>query len=209
MLDVLVVSDVALYRDGIAIALERDARFRMVAVAGSRSGALVARRRAAPQVALVDLGMTEALLTVHDLATGVPPVPVVVLAVPEAEPQVIACAEAGAAGYVTRSASLDDLKSAIAGALSGELRCSARMAGAMFRRLAGRAHGRPRTALGGTLSRRELEILACLEQSLSNKEIARALGIELSTVKNHVHHVLSKLQVRRRSQAAALYRRLL
>ncbi|MGH6897090.1 MAG: LuxR C-terminal-related transcriptional regulator [Geminicoccaceae bacterium] len=209
MLEVLVVSDVALYRDGIVIALERDPRFRLVGTAGSRAGALAARRRAPPQVALVDLGMAEALPTVRDLAAGVPPLSVVVLAVPEAEQQVIACAEAGAAAYVTRSASLDDLKGAIAGALAGEVRCSARIAGAMFRRLAGLAHARPKTALGPTLSRRELEILACLEQSFSNKEIARALGIEVSTVKNHVHQVLAKLQVRRRNQAAALYRRLL
>ena len=209
MLEVLVVSDVALYRDGIVIALERDARFRPVASAGSRATARAARRRAAPHVALVDLGMAEALLTVHDLAAGAPPVPVVVLAVPEAEQQVIACAEAGAAAYVTRSASLDDLKAAIAGALTGELRCSARIAGAMFRRLAGLAHARPKTTLGGTLSRRELEILSCLEQSFSNKEIARALGIEVSTVKNHVHRVLAKLQVSRRNDAGALYRRLL
>jgi DNA-binding NarL/FixJ family response regulator len=53
------------------------------------------------------------------------------------------------------------------------------------------------------LTQREREILSRLEQGMTNKEIARSLGIELATVKNHVHHVLEKLKVSRRGQAAA------
>ena len=51
------------------------------------------------------------------------------------------------------------------------------------------------------LTLRERQILSLVEQGLTNKEIARSLGIELATVKNHVHHVLEKLQVSRRGQA--------
>ena len=57
------------------------------------------------------------------------------------------------------------------------------------------------------LTKRELEILALIDQGLSNKEIARRLCIELPTVKNHVHNVLEKLQVSRRADAAALVKR--
>jgi two-component system, NarL family, nitrate/nitrite response regulator NarL len=58
------------------------------------------------------------------------------------------------------------------------------------------------------LTTRELEVLRLIDEGLSNKEIANALSIELTTVKNHVHHILKKLDVRRRTAAAARARRL-
>jgi DNA-binding NarL/FixJ family response regulator len=58
-----------------------------------------------------------------------------------------------------------------------------------------------------SLSSRESEILALVEQGRSNKEIARRLAISAATVKNHMHNILQKLQVSRRGQAAALLRR--
>jgi two-component system nitrate/nitrite response regulator NarL len=57
------------------------------------------------------------------------------------------------------------------------------------------------------LTSREREIAALIERHLSNKEIACALGIEVATVKNHVHNLLQKLSVHRRSEAAALFNR--
>jgi DNA-binding NarL/FixJ family response regulator len=60
---------------------------------------------------------------------------------------------------------------------------------------------------GPQLTSREREIAVLIEEGLSNKEIARRLCIELATVKNHVHHILEKMQVRRRAQAAAAVRR--
>jgi DNA-binding NarL/FixJ family response regulator len=68
---------------------------------------------------------------------------------------------------------------------------------------AAKAHGREAPA---RLTARELEIFELIHEGYSNKEIARALSIELATVKNHVHHVLEKLGVTRRGQAAALLR---
>jgi two-component system, NarL family, nitrate/nitrite response regulator NarL len=65
----------------------------------------------------------------------------------------------------------------------------------------------PREPDEGCLTRRELEVLGLLEEGLSNKQIARRLGIELSTVKNHVHNVLAKLGVARRAEAVAVHRR--
>jgi DNA-binding NarL/FixJ family response regulator len=57
------------------------------------------------------------------------------------------------------------------------------------------------------LTARERQVVELIDQGLTNKEIARHLGIELSTAKNHVHNILEKLEVRRRSQAAAWVRR--
>ena len=65
---------------------------------------------------------------------------------------------------------------------------------------------RRRQATGG-LTRRQREIVALIDEGLSNKEIAGRLSIELATVKNHVHNILEKLQVSRRGEAAAVVRR--
>jgi two-component system, NarL family, nitrate/nitrite response regulator NarL len=81
------------------------------------------------------------------------------------------------------------------------LYCSPRVAGQLLRRLASRAEldstQPPRLPLTG----REAEIFRLVEIGLSNKEIAAQLGIEVGTVKNHVHNLLEKLRVRRRSEA--------
>jgi DNA-binding NarL/FixJ family response regulator len=69
------------------------------------------------------------------------------------------------------------------------------------------ARSAPGSAAAGALTAREREILRLIDEGLSNKQIAVALHIGLPTVKNHVHHILEKLQVRRRAEAAALLRR--
>jgi DNA-binding NarL/FixJ family response regulator len=77
------------------------------------------------------------------------------------------------------------------------------MAASLFQRIATLALERSPQSIESRLTARELEILDLIDQGLSNKEIARRLTIELSTVKNHVHNILEKLNVSRRSEAAA------
>jgi two-component system, NarL family, nitrate/nitrite response regulator NarL len=125
----------------------------------------------------------------------------VVFAVDEVEEDLLACAEVGVAGFVGRDASVEELLDAVASAQRGELHCPPRLASLMFHRL---------TALvgGGTdrlsLTSRQIQIVRLIEAGLSNKEIARQLSIEVSTVKNHVHNVLGKLRVNHRWQAPAV-----
>jgi DNA-binding NarL/FixJ family response regulator len=84
----------------------------------------------------------------------------------------------------------------------GELHCSPLFAGTIARRLAWRAAA-VRDVPNNLLTGRESEIVRLITQGRSNKEIATTLGIEVATVKNHVHNVLEKLQVRRRAEVAA------
>lgn len=132
---------------------------------------------------------------------------IVVLGVPEDDYDVISCAELGVAGFVPREASAVELIAAIESAARGEVRCSPRIVGVLFRRIA--ALSRERRAVGqqAELTAREAQIHELLGQGLSNKMISRKLGIELATVKNHVHSVLAKLGVRRRAQVASLAHR--
>ena len=133
----------------------------------------------------------------------------VALGVADADDHVLGCAEAGVAGYVPRDASLDDLVAVIESAFRGEAICSPRIAGSLLRRIATLAAGQNGTMPLAHLTGREREIVRLIDRGLSNKEIARDLGIEVATVKNHVHNILEKLQVRRRGEAAARMRGIL
>jgi two-component system, NarL family, nitrate/nitrite response regulator NarL len=104
---------------------------------------------------------------------------------------------------VSEDASLDDLAAAIASIARGELLCSPRIAAKLFGCLSERGTGAPDSASTKALTSREREVYECIRRGDSNKEIARRLNIAEPTVKNHVHHLLTKLAVRTRAQAVA------
>jgi two-component system nitrate/nitrite response regulator NarL len=95
---------------------------------------------------------------------------------------------------------MDELVDAIERTAQGELLCSPRIAAALLRRAAGT--GTPQAAAARELTPRQQQVLTLLSRGLSNKEISVALNIAEATVKNHVHHLLEKLQVQSRAQAA-------
>jgi two-component system, NarL family, nitrate/nitrite response regulator NarL len=125
--------------------------------------------------------------------------------VPETEDDVIPCVEAGAAACLARETPFTELVATIEHVVSGESVASPRVTAMLLQRLATlsteRANGHEEQ-----LTLREREIVALIDEGLSNKEIAERLYIELPTVKNHVHNILEKLHVRRRYEAAARMR---
>ncbi len=204
MTRVLIAADIRLYREGLAQILSGHDNIGVVGATASAQETLAAVPGTHPDVVLLDMAMPESLTVVRVLADAEPAVKVVALAVAESEQDVIACAEAGVAGYVLREGSLGDLLATVESVSRGEAICSPRMTATLLRRLALLAGGRPQTPL----TARELEIVRLVDQGLSNKDIARRLCIEVATVKNHVHNVLEKLQVHRRGEAAARLRKL-
>jgi two-component system, NarL family, nitrate/nitrite response regulator NarL len=199
---VLLVGDIRLYCEGLSDLLVRDGRALVVAVATESAEMLESARRTSPDVVLVDMAMNGSLEVVRATREAFATLPVIGLAVPAREPEIIACAEAGVSGFVPREASLDDLIAAFQCAIEGELRCSPRIAMALARRLAALSP-RLEPSLELSLTRRELQVLRLIGSGLTNKEIAAELGIEPSTAKNHVHRVLEKLRVHRRTEAVA------
>ncbi len=161
-----------------------------------------------PDVILFDLAMVNALAVLQSLAQHMRDTTLIALTVPDAEEDIIACAEAGAAAYVTRNGSIDDLVATIQAAKKGQINCPAKVAGALFRRLSVIASEGQSTTRYKSLSPRETQVLRLIEKGLSNKEISRSLGIEVATVKNHVHHILEKMNVNRRGEAAAALRQM-
>ncbi|HEX3455574.1 MAG TPA: response regulator transcription factor [Gaiellaceae bacterium] len=199
----LIVSEIRLYREGLAEMLQGEDGVDVVGTAAGADEAVQLLRANRPEIVLLDMAIPDNAWLVSALVAAEPGTRVVALAVPENEREVLACAEAGVAGYVTREGSVEDLVAAVESVARGETLCSPRMAATLFQRIATLALERSPGSIESRLTSRELQILDLIDQGLSNKEIARLLTIELSTVKNHVHNILEKLQVSRRSEAAA------
>ncbi len=211
MTTILLISDIRLYREGLAEVLRREPGFGVLGAVRSFVEAQERLSTDPPDVVLLDVSMPDSLAFVRQVTQMTPTVRLVALGVPEIDTDVVACAEAGIVGYVPRDGSLEDLRSAIQSVERGELLCSPRVAATLLRRLAALAAAAPRTTPvppTSTLTRRELQILRLIEEGLTNKEIAVKLGIEVATVKNHVHNLLEKLRLHRRADAAAYSRRL-
>jgi DNA-binding NarL/FixJ family response regulator len=205
----IVAAGVRLYRDGLAHSL--GTAMQVVAETGDAPATLAEARRLGPDVVLLDVALDGALLLIHALADAVPAARVVAFAVDDAhEHQVLACAEAGVAGWIGRDATAVEIVDAVLRAARGELLVSARTAALLTRRLATLARERrapaPAAAPLAQLTPREAEIGELLSRGFSNKHIARALGLRLPTVKNHVHKILEKLEVSSRGEAAARVR---
>lgn len=202
---IVIASDVRLYRESLRNVLQRIADLDVVATVAAADAGVVARQMCA-DVVLLDLAAPRRFDVLHALATPSGPA-VVVLALDDNGSEVLSCIEAGARGYVTREGSVDDLVATVRSVARGEMLCSPRFAAVMVQRLAALASARV-TDESTPLTSREREIVALLDRGLANKEIARTLGIEVATVKNHIHNILEKLHVRRRAEAAARLRRM-
>jgi two-component system, NarL family, nitrate/nitrite response regulator NarL len=208
MIRVVVAADVRFYREGLADLISRHHTCAVLGIAANRPETLDRVRECSPDIVLLDAAMPDGLATVAEIAGQAPDVKVVVTALAETALTVLEWAEAGVAGYVPRDASLSDLIDTIERTARGELRCSAQVAAGLLRRLWTLSRVANERVAGpvAQLTRREQEIMRLIEQGMSNKDIARQLGIGVATAKSHVHHILEKLQVSRRAQAAAIVR---
>ena len=202
----MVISPVRLLRDGLAAMLAQRPSVHCVHVAASAEAALLAFSEFAPTLMLLDVATDDGLATAHRLAEAAPEVQRLGFAARAHDHDMLAYAKAGITGFVPREASTEELFDAIERAGRGELLCSPRLVAIMFRQLAVLAGPVRPDGEAVRLTGREREIVQFIDEGLSNKEIARLLGIEVSTVKNHVHNILEKLQVTRRGEAAARLR---
>lgn len=203
-LTTLIVGDTRLLCDGLASLLRRDGQCAVLCVAYTAPEALDSLLSVSPDVVLVDVAMAGGFEVVRSIARIEPSIKVVVLGVDESPESVVRCAEAGASGFVPRTASVEELVDILKSAHRGELRCSPEIASPLLHRIG--ALAKAGYAIGITdsshLTPREREIAELIGLRLSNKAIAARLGIECATVKNHVHNILAKLHVRRRREIA-------
>jgi len=211
---ILVVDDHTLFRRGLTALLHRDPQFEVVGDAGDAGEAQRRAQELAPDLILLDNhlpGVTgvDALPALREAAPGAV---VLMLTVSEDERDLMDALRAGASGYLLKTIEGDALAAAIRRAMRGESVVAEEMTGKLVAayRLAAMppptqasAPTEPASPLD-TLSPREKEILRGIADGQGNKEIARSLGIAETTVKIHVQHILRKLDVSSRVQAAVI-----
>ncbi|MEO8136428.1 MAG: response regulator transcription factor [Betaproteobacteria bacterium] len=217
---ILVVDDHTLFRRGLTALLARDPQLLVVGDAADAGEALRRVQELQPDLILLDnhLPGVNGVDALPALREAAPNVRVLMLTVSEDEQDLAAALRGGANGYLLKTIEGDALVSAILRAMRGESVIAQEMTGKLFAAYRGAAAdastvagaaGAPLTPVPppskiDQLSPREQEILRCVARGASNKEIGRDLGIAETTVKIHVQHVLRKLDVSSRVQAAVI-----
>ena len=199
---ILIIDDHPLFLDGLAAVLRRfDDGARIQSAANAEDGLAVAQAHEFDLV-LLDLNLPgmDGLTAIGEFHRRFPALPVVVLSASEQPEDVNRAINAGALGFIPKTSSTRALFDALRQVLDGNVYIpfdSTRPASTP----AHPAFATPRDAEDGTLSLRQMEVLACLCQGLANKQIAEALSLSEKTVKNHVTGIFRVLGVINRTQA--------
>lgn len=199
---VILADDHAVVRQGIRRFLEEDAAIDVVAEAsdGAEAVRLVEEHR--PDVAVLDIRMPEVtgVEATRRIKARFPDTHVLVLTAYDDDPYVFALLEAGADGYVLKSASADQLVDAVHTVYSGESALSPEVASKVVQQATGR---RPASAADQIepLTPREIDVLRLVAKGMTNREVGQELGISHRTVQGHLASIYDKLDANSRTEA--------
>jgi DNA-binding NarL/FixJ family response regulator len=209
---ILLIEDNRLLREGIAAALDSHGDFEIVAAAEDGDAVQKLKETGkSPDVVLLDLGLekTGSLKLMELLRVQLPEVRVIAMDILPERAEIIKFVEAGGAGFILKTASLQDYVDTIKAVAKGEKVLPTALTASLFTHIMESAlkneQGIPDGAI--QLTMREKEIVDLISEGLSNKEIAARLHIATQTVKSHVHNILEKLMLSSRLQIAAFARR--
>ena len=209
LIKVLPIIEVRLIATIFVDVLGAEPDIEMVGFATNAQEGLRIIQEQAVDVALVSVGLPDqsALELTRNILDSSPHTKVLALGLSENVDDVLKYIEAGAAGYILKDSSLNDLVETLRSTRRGEAHVSDKIAGAMIERLSSLARLFSTVENGITdgvrLTRREQQVLQYIEQGCTNQEIAAQLLVEIGTVKNHVHNILEKLNVSNRDEAAS------
>jgi len=197
---VLIVDDHTVVRKGIRALLETEPGITVVGEAGDGEAAVHKALALKPDVVLMDLVMPklDGVRATRELKEKLPGVKILVLTSFAEDKRIVEAIEAGALGYLLKDSSPEDLLRAIREVHRGESSLHPKVA----QRLISRLRGGEREREWKELSERELAVLRLIARGLSNREIAKELGISEPTVRTHVSNILRKLHLKSRTQAA-------
>ena len=207
---ILIVDDHALFRAGIANVLGREKDFEVVGEAADGRSAIEASNALTPNIVLMDLSLPQpgGIETTQRIRRELAATAVIVMAQDEDEESLFASIKAGAAAFVIKDISPEDLVQVIRRVSKGEFLINDKVFSKPavasrvlkeFRELA--VYGQEAQPIFAPLSPREVEILDNIAQGMTNKQVAYALSISEQTVKNHMSSILRKLAVNDRTQA--------
>jgi two-component system NarL family response regulator len=202
---VVICDDHSLFRRGLAMVLENEPGIVVVGEAEDGEAAVSTAEELAPDVVLMDVRMPKrsGIEATRAIAELVPTTKILMLTVSDEEEDLYEAVKAGAAGYLLKEISIEEVADAIRSVVSGQSLITPSMASkllAEFSSLSKAAEQRqslPTPRLTG----RELEVLKLVAQGMSNREIASELFISENTVKNHVRNILEKLHLHSRMEA--------
>ncbi len=199
-LRVLLVDDHPIVRAGVRSLFTPDSGVDVVAEAATGEEAVALARHLHPDVVLCDLRLGDGMdgvQTTEALRTLDPAPAVVILTTFDRDVEILGAVEAGAAGYLLKDSSSEQIVAAIRNAAAGQLVLSPELTARMVQVMR-----TPRVKL----TDRELDVLRLLDTGASNREIAKELFVTEATVKTHLVHVFDKLGVDSRSRAVAVAR---
>lgn len=202
---VLVVDDHPLFRQGVVQALNNSDAYRVVGEASSGQEALALSRELMPDLVLLDVSMPgwSGLETAERIATACPASVIVLLTASEDHDTLLAAFKIGVRAYVLKGVSAQKLHSVLQSALAGEIYVSPPLATEMLATLTRAPAPDPLQEL----TDREKEILGLIGLGLTNREIGERVCLSEKTIKHYVTNILQKLQVRSRVEAALLAQR--
>lgn len=209
-LTAVVIVGVRLYREALDGAVSMVPGLTVIGAVADLARGLTVIARERPDFVVVDARLAKVPGTIRTLRRAHWPVSVIAFGVRNDPSEFVAFAELGVAAVVPEEAGACEILRVLAGVLDGELYCSPRTAGRLYRRVSELVLTDPRSdgpkpggatiRPGAELTAREQEVASLVAQGLMNKEIARRLCISIPTVKNHVHRILAKRALTRRSQ---------
>ncbi|MBZ9953248.1 response regulator transcription factor [Mesorhizobium sp. B2-2-4] len=204
---VAIVDDHPLFREGVTRSLSEIGGFEMVAQGATAQDAERIASTLQPDILLLDISMPgDGLASVAGILGANPGQKIVMLTVSEANADVARALNAGVRGYVLKGVGSRMLAEILNGVAAGETYVSPTLSARLLSDLQSLQPANGRTDRLRQLTGREAEILQLVAEGLSNKEVALRLALQEKTVKHHMTGVLSKLNVRNRTEAALLMR---
>jgi len=196
---ILLIDDHPLFRRGVAQLLSAEPDFEVVGEAGDGETGIDLAVRLRPDVILLDLNMKGlgGLETLRKLKVGDIPSRCIMLTVSGDEQHVLSAMKSGADGYLLKDMEPEELVRRVRQSVVGGVVLDGAVAGILTQAL-----NAPQPREKTTLTERESQILGQLAEGRCNKEIARLLGISDATVKVHIKHLLRKLNMKSRLEAA-------
>jgi DNA-binding NarL/FixJ family response regulator len=204
-LRVVICDDHALFRRGLEMVLENEPDIEVVGEATDGIQAVEKAQELMPDVILMDVRMPKrsGIEATQQIKELLPHVKILVLTISDDEADLYDSIKAGAAGYLLKEISTDEVADAIRSVWAGHSRISPAMASKLlteFQAMTKRADDRQQIA-PPRLTDRELEVLRLVAKGLNNRDIAKNLYISENTVKNHIRNILEKLQLHSRMEA--------
>jgi DNA-binding NarL/FixJ family response regulator len=207
---IVLVEDNRILREGIKAVINAQADLKVVAVSSGNHEAMLLARTKKPHVILMDLGLRSAngLRMVKDLSTELPQIRVIGMGLIPSQLDVIEFVEAGAAGFILKDATLEEVMRTIRSVAAGTKILPPTLTESLFTRVIEQAlqKGKGNLPSAVRMTKREREIIVLIAEAMSNKEIAERLNLSTFTVKSHVHNILEKMALHSRLQIATQFR---